>query len=98
MADDNIRRGYQGSDDLGALREFLIASGISDQELSARVYSAMLELNRAIQCADVMGISVKFYPLIHIWMNSSMFALHVTKDGKDIDPLGEFYDEAQSDS
>lgn len=42
-------RGYNGSDDLDALRNFVAASGLSHEELTCRVYCAMVALNQELK-------------------------------------------------
>lgn len=82
-------RGYDGTEDLGALRDFVTASGISDKDLALEVYIKMLELNRVIRNADVKGLSVRINRGHHIWMSSHVLSVSITRDEKDVEFLND---------
>lgn len=78
-------RAYEGSNDLEALRNFITASGKSESDLALDVYVKMMALNQAIRNADVMGMRSRIIRGSHLWMNSDVLFLHITREGRDVE-------------
>jgi hypothetical protein len=75
---------YSGKDDLEALSNFVIASGMTDEALRDQVWAAVANLNQKIKNADVVGLKVDIIKGMHIWMDSPQLWFSITRDGGDI--------------